>query len=71
MQDLSFFLSNPKVGAIVHAGQPSVTVLGLAEIMFEEGGRSPSGRTIQTIYPSSYQDQVCLSLSCVSVSLCL
>lgn len=72
MQDLSFFLSNPKVGAIVHAGQPSVTVLGLAEIMFKEGGRSPSGRTIQTIYPSSYQDQVCLSLSLsLSISLSL
>ena len=51
--DLSFMLSNPKVGAILHAGQPSVTVYGLADIMFKEGGRSPAGRTIQTIYPSS------------------
>jgi hypothetical protein len=33
-------------------------VLGLAEVMFKEGGISPSGRTIQTIYPSSYQDQI-------------
>ena len=56
--DLSFFLSNPKVGAIIHVGQPSVTVLGLAELMFKEGGISPSGRTIQTIYPSSYQDAI-------------
>ena len=41
--DIAFFKDNAKVGAIVHAGQPSVTVLGLAEVMFKEGGRSPSG----------------------------
>ena len=51
--DLSFMLANPKIGAILHAGQPSVTVYGLAEVLFKEGGRSPAGRTIQTIYPSS------------------
>jgi hypothetical protein len=56
--DLSFFLDNPKVGAIVHVGQPSVTVLGLAEVMWSEGGRSPSGRLIQTVYPSSFQDEI-------------
>ena len=63
--DLSFMLSNPKVGAILHAGQPSVTVYGLAEVMFKEGGRSPGGRVIQTIYPSSCESRCnqCLSLS--------
>ena len=55
--DLSFMLSNDKVGAILHAGQPSVTVYGLAEILFKEGGRSPAGRTIQTIYPSSCESR--------------
>jgi hypothetical protein len=29
-----------------------------AEVMFKEGGRSPAGRTIQTIYPSDYQNQI-------------
>ena len=55
--DLSFMLSNPKIGAILHAGQPSVTVYGLAEVLFKEGGRSPAGRTIQTIYPSSCESR--------------
>jgi hypothetical protein len=35
-----------------------ITVYGLADVMFKEGGRSPAGRTIQTVYPSSYQDQI-------------
>ena len=56
--DIAFFKDLDKVGAIVHVGQPSVTVYGLAEVLFAEGGRSPAGRTIQTIYPSEYQDQV-------------
>jgi len=54
--DISALLSNPKVGAILHTGQPSVTVLGIAELLF--GKVSPAGRTIQTIYPASYQDQI-------------
>jgi len=54
--DISVLLANPKVGAILHTGQPSVTVLGIAELLY--GLVSPAGRTIQTIYPSSYQDQV-------------
>jgi pre-mRNA-splicing factor SYF2/beta-D-xylosidase 4 len=56
--DMGFMLTNPKVGAVLHLGQPSVTVLGLAEVLFKEGGRSPAGRACQTIYPSSYQDEV-------------
>jgi hypothetical protein len=54
--DLSAVLANPKVGAVLHLGQPSVTVLGVGEILY--GDKSPAGRTIQTVYPSSYQDQI-------------
>ena len=54
--DISALLADPKVGAILHTGQPSVTVLGISELLF--GKVSPAGRTIQTVYPSSYQDQI-------------
>jgi len=54
--DISAVLSNPKVGAVLHVGQPSVTVLGVGELLF--GKTSPAGRTVQTIYQSSYQDEV-------------
>lgn len=54
--DLSAVLSNAKVGAVLHLGQPSVTVLGVGEIIY--GDKSPAGRMIQTVYESSYQDQI-------------
>jgi len=54
--DISALLANPKVGAVLHLGQPSVTILGLGEILF--GDKSPAGRTIQTVYKSKYQDQI-------------
>jgi hypothetical protein len=54
--DLSAVLANPKVGAVLHLGQPSVTVLGVGEVLY--GMKSPAGRTIQTVYPSSYQDEI-------------
>merc|ERR1711865_750564 len=54
--DLSAVLANPKVGAVLHLGQPSVTVLGVGEILY--GDKSPAGRTIQTVYESSYQDEI-------------
>ena len=54
--DISALLANPKVGAVLHTGQPSVTILGIAELLF--GKVSPAGRTIQTIYPASYQDGI-------------
>ena len=54
--DISALLANPKVGAVLHTGQPSVTILGIAELLF--GHVSPAGRTIQTIYPASYQDEI-------------
>lgn len=45
--DISSLLANPKVGAILHTGQPSVTVLGIAELLY--GKVSPAGRMIQTM----------------------
>ena len=54
--DLTPFLAHPNIGAIVHAGQPSIQTGGVAEVLF--GGRSPSGRAVQTIYPASYQHNV-------------
>ena len=54
--DLSAVLANPKIGAVLHLGQPSVAVLGIAPILYGES--SPAGRTIQTVYKSSYQDQI-------------
>ena len=54
--DLTPLLDNPQVGAILHAGQPSVQTLGIGDILF--GAVSPSGRAVQTVYPESYQNEV-------------
>jgi len=54
--DLSAQIANPKIGAILHLGQPSVNVVALGEILF--GKVSPAGRAVQTVYPKSYADQV-------------
>merc|ERR1712190_457660 len=54
--DISAVLANPKVGAVVHAGQPSVQTLGVGDVLF--GKVSPAGRTIQTVYPASYADEI-------------
>lgn len=54
--DISSWLSNPKIGAIVHLGQPSVTILGVGDILF--GNKAPAGRLIQTIYPESYANEI-------------
>jgi len=54
--DISAILSDNNVGAILHVGQPSVTILGVGELLF--GKSSPAGRTVQTIYPGSYQDEI-------------
>jgi len=43
--DLSAIMADPNVGAIMHLGQPSVTVLGAGELLF--GKTSPAGRTVQ------------------------
>ena len=54
--DISSLLTNPKVGAILHAGQPSVTTLGVGDLLF--GKKVPAGRMVQTIYPAAYQEQI-------------
>lgn len=54
--DLSPLLTNPKVGAVLYLGQPSVTVLGVGKIVY--GDESPAGRMVQTVYESSYQNQI-------------
>jgi len=54
--DLSSLLSNSMVGAILEAGQPSVTVLGVADLIFGEA--VPAGRMVQTTYPADYVNQV-------------
>ena len=54
--DLTEAMANPKVGAIMHLGQPSVTVLGVGELLF--GKTSPAGRMVQTVYPAAYADEV-------------
>ena len=60
--DVAPLLANAKVGAVVHAGQPSVQVPGVGDVLF---GRTPDGRSVapagrmsQTIYPADYVDTV-------------
>lgn len=40
--DISGLMNNPKIGAIFYVGQPSVTIYGIAELLF--GEVSPAGR---------------------------
>ena len=54
--DTAAMLKNDKVGAVIHAGQPSVTVLGVGDLIF--GDEVPAGRMIQTIYPGDYINEV-------------
>lgn len=48
--DLTAQLANAKVGAVLHVGQPSVTIVGVGELLF--GKTSPAGRMVQTAYPA-------------------
>jgi len=54
--DLSEVLANPKVGAVLHVGQPSVQTLGIGDLLF--GIKVPAGRTVQTFLPASYAEQI-------------
>ena len=56
--DLTDVLANDKVGAVMHLGQPSVTVVGVGKLLF--GKVSPAGRTVQTVYPAAYADEVAI-----------
>ena len=51
--DLSALLANPKVGAILYVGQPSVQCLGVGDVLF--GKVAAAGRMVQTLYPASFQ----------------
>jgi subtilisin family serine protease len=51
--DLSELLSNPKVGAILYVGQPSVQCLGVGDVLF--GKVAAAGKMVQTLYPASFQ----------------
>lgn len=54
--DLTDQLRNPKVGAILHAGMPSIQTLAIGDLLF--GIRVPAGRLVQTILPKSYADEI-------------
>jgi hypothetical protein len=56
--DLTPLLNNSNIGAILQAGQPSVAVLGVGDVMF--GKRAQAGRMVQTVYPSSFVDEISL-----------
>ena len=54
--DLTPLLNNANIGAILHAGQPSVQTRGIVDVL--RGVTSPAGRAIQTVYPESYQHMI-------------
>ncbi len=54
--DVSEMLANSRVGAVLMAGQPSVTVLGVGDLIY--GKAVPSGRMVQTTYPASFVNEV-------------
>merc|ERR1712048_1403282 len=54
--DISAELANSKIGAVLHVGQPSTTIVGVGGLLF--GKTSPAGRTVQTVYSAEYADQV-------------
>ena len=54
--DLSPLLQNPKVGAVLHVGQPAVQTLGIGDLIF--GKTSPAGRITSTMYPASFAAQI-------------
>lgn len=60
--DLTPLLADDNVGAILHVGQPSLTIMGVAPLLF--GEKSPAGRLVQTIYPAVYQDQISIFGEC-------
>ena len=60
--DISILLANPKIGAIIVAGQPSVQIVGAGDVIFGKtlDGRavSPAARMSQMTYPAHYVDDV-------------
>lgn len=56
--DITPLLAAERVKAVVHAGQPTVAVQGVGDVIF--GLKSPAGRLVQTLYPEDYVHQVSL-----------
>ena len=60
--DVSPLLSNPRIGAVLVCGQPSVQVVGAVDVLFGRtlDGRAvaPAGRMSQMTYPADYVNQV-------------
>lgn len=54
--DIKAILQNPNVGAVLHAGEPADSSLGVADCIF--GAKAPAGRMIQTIYPPGAHQRV-------------
>ena len=59
--DISPLMRHPAVKAILHAGQPSVNSLGVADVLF--GRRVPAGRTVTTMMPAAFGMGLPLGLS--------
>jgi hypothetical protein len=60
--DLTVLLNNPKIGAIIVGGSPSVQILGVGDVVFGTtlDGRpvAPAARMSQMTYPADYVNQV-------------
>jgi hypothetical protein len=60
--DVSSLLANPKIGAILIVGSPSIQIVGAGDVIFGAtlDGRavSPAGRMSQMTYPADYVNQV-------------
>ena len=55
--DISPILANPDVGAVLHAGVPSMATRGVVDVLF--GDAVPAGRTIATVHDAgAWQGQV-------------
>jgi hypothetical protein len=54
--DISKVLALKNVGAVIHAGQPSVQTLGIGDVIF--GEKVPAGRLVQTVMPEAYAAEV-------------
>eukprot|EP00039_Didymoeca_costata_P029260 m.23868 g.23868 ORF g.23868 m.23868 type:complete len:847 (+) comp7550_c0_seq1:294-2834(+) len=54
--DITYLLEHDRVDAIIHCGHPSINTFAVADTVF--GVYPPAGRLVQTIYPSSFTEQL-------------
>ena len=54
--DIAPILANPRIGAVLHAGEPADSSAGVADLIF--GRTVPAGRTVETIYENTWQDSI-------------